>query len=87
MDGAHPSLARDRQIPALHGEISAGNGDLSIPFEQKEVTSMKYDIVKVVEPVCLPRVSTCLGRQVVNHPGSVGILPPPGDTRKSVQVV
>jgi hypothetical protein len=27
-------LARDRQIPALRGEISAENGDLSIPFEQ-----------------------------------------------------
>jgi hypothetical protein len=27
-------LARDRQIPALRGEISVENGDLSIPFEQ-----------------------------------------------------
>jgi hypothetical protein len=27
-------LARDRQIPALRGEISTENGDLSIPFEQ-----------------------------------------------------
>jgi hypothetical protein len=29
------SLARDRQIPALHGKIVARNGDLAIPFEQK----------------------------------------------------
>jgi hypothetical protein len=28
-------LARDRQIPALRGEISAENGDLAIPFEHK----------------------------------------------------
>jgi hypothetical protein len=42
-------LARDRQIPALHGKIGAQNGDLAIPFEQKKPVCVKCDIVKVYQ--------------------------------------
>jgi hypothetical protein len=37
-------LARDRQIPAWRGEISAENGDLSIPFEQTGYPLNAYKI-------------------------------------------
>lgn len=30
-------LIRDRQIPTLRGEFSAGNGDLAIPVEQNRM--------------------------------------------------
>jgi hypothetical protein len=40
-------LTRDRQIPALHGEISAENGDLSIPFEQTEYPLNAYTFARL----------------------------------------
>jgi hypothetical protein len=53
-------LARDRQIPALRGEISAENGDLAIPFEQTGYPLNAY-----------PRFKTSQGPDqylVRNHP-------------------
>ena len=41
-------LARDRQIPALRGKIGTRNGDLAIPFEQKQTICVKCDIVKLL---------------------------------------